>query len=189
MAYVYKHIRRDNKEPFYIGVGGLTSFDYYARAKANSANGFKSRTENWYLYVSLYGFDVQIVLDNCTEQEAYNKEEELISLYGRIDLGTGILVNMTNGGKGSKGYSDETKRRCGVKNIGKKVSEETRKKISLFCKKRGPMSQETKNKISLSHKNKKKTTEQLLKLKEISPFKSGFTPWNKGKTYKLKKNE
>ena len=30
-AYIYKHIRLDNNEIFYIGVGGLNGFDNYKR--------------------------------------------------------------------------------------------------------------------------------------------------------------
>lgn len=38
-----------------------------------------------------------------TYQEAKVKEIELISLYGRRDLGKGTLVNFTDGGEGTQG--------------------------------------------------------------------------------------
>lgn len=42
----------------------------------------------------------QIVYESGDPDLAYNKEQELIKYYGRLDLGTGILTNMNDGGKG-----------------------------------------------------------------------------------------
>lgn len=39
-----------------------------------------------------------------TEQEAFDKEIELIKKYGRRDLDEGSLTNLTNGGEGMSGY-------------------------------------------------------------------------------------
>jgi len=43
-------------------------------------------------------------LANLTEEEAFTWEEGLIKLYGRRDLKTGILYNLTDGGEGTSGY-------------------------------------------------------------------------------------
>jgi hypothetical protein len=130
MAYVYRHIRLDKNEPFYIGIG---SDDSYKRAHKT-----RNRSFRWKDIAYKIPYRVDIILDDLTWVEANNKEIELISLYGRIDLGTGILTNMTDGGGGTLGYKHSTieiekrkKRFKGNKyNLGSKYSEETKKLLS-----------------------------------------------------------
>ena len=148
MAYVYRHIRLDTNKPFYIGIG---SDELYERANSN-----KSRNKHWTHVVNKVQYRIEIILDDLTWEEACKKEQEFILLYGRKDLGTGILVNMTNGGEGltnpgeelrqhmsnlkkgrpawNKGlsgfiHSEETKRKLALLSSGKSPSEETRKKL------------------------------------------------------------
>ena len=52
-----------------------------------------------------------ILKENLSEQEAFANEKELIKFYGRKDLGTGILMNWTDGGEGTSNPSQETRRR------------------------------------------------------------------------------
>lgn len=155
MAYVYLHKRKDNNEPFYVGVGGLLSFDNYQRANANNWKGLRNRSDFWKNIVNKFGFTVEIVLDNCTKQEAFLEEARLIKLYGRIDTNTGILVNHTDGGDGRINSSEEVKLKCGKKNIGRKLSKEHKDKISKGNKGK-KLSEENKLKISLAHKGKPK---------------------------------
>jgi hypothetical protein len=183
MAYVYIHKRKDNNQPFYIGVGGLISFDNYQRALAKNKKGLRARSQFWYNYVNLYGLQVDIILDNCTPEEAFQKERELIQLYGRQDINTGILVNHTNGGEGGKGYSDETKRKCGVQNIGKVPSQATIEKIKQGLKNRPPDSILTKQKRANTLKGRKLSTDHIEKIRKFSPFKLGHIPWNKNKKW------
>lgn len=44
---------------------------------------------------------------NADETTALNKERELVETYGRVDLGTGPLLNQTGGGSGSTNLSPE----------------------------------------------------------------------------------
>ena len=180
MAYVYVHIRKDNNQPFYIGVGGLLSFDNYQRANAINWKGLRSRSEFWHNTSSKHGFIVNIVLDNCTKEEAFLEEQRLISLYGRQDLQTGILVNHTNGGDGRIGSSKEINKKCGAKNIGRILTQEHKDKISKGNKGK-KLSEEDKIKKSLAAKNKPKSKEHIEKIKQNSIFQKGFTPHNKGK--------
>ena len=111
MAYVYRHIRLDNNEPFYIGIG---SDDKYYRANKKS-----QRNIYWKRIVSKTDYEVEIVLEDLTWEQACEKEKEFIVLYGRKDLKNGCLVNMTEGGDGTLGVI---------------VSSETRKKLSNSIK-------------------------------------------------------
>jgi hypothetical protein len=45
-----------------------------------------------------------IIIECPSEEAAFAYEKLLISCYGRIDLGTGCLHNMTEGGDGTRGY-------------------------------------------------------------------------------------
>lgn len=114
MAYVYRHIRLDKDQPFYIGIGGD---DDYKRA--NSKLG---RNKFWKRITSISDFTVDILLDNLSWEDACKKECEFISIYKRKKEG-GTLCNLTLGGEGQKGMIPW--------NFGKKTLEETRKKQSL----------------------------------------------------------
>jgi hypothetical protein len=105
MAYVYRHIRLDKNEPFYIGIG---SDESYFRANKKS-----QRNIHWKRIVSKSDYEVEILIDDLTWDEAKEKEKEFIALYGRCDLSNGCLVNMTEGGDGTIGkiITDETKQK------------------------------------------------------------------------------
>jgi hypothetical protein len=47
---------------------------------------------------------ILILHEGLSEQLAFSYEEKLILFYGRKDLGTGLLRNMTNGGEGTAGW-------------------------------------------------------------------------------------
>lgn len=92
MAVLYRHIRVDKNEPFYIGIG-----DNEARAYSH-----KSRNKYWKNIVKR-GYEVVVLLEDLTWEQACEKEREFITFYGREDLGTGTLVNLTDGGDGALG--------------------------------------------------------------------------------------
>jgi hypothetical protein len=147
MAYVYRHIRLDKNEPFYIGIGS-DKYYYRSTAKAN-------RNDYWKNVINKTDYRIDILIDYLTWKEACDKEKEFILLYGRKDLGTGCLVNMTNGGEGNYGrvLSNETKLKISNSNKGKIIPKEIIEKIRLKLI-GGVRSDETKEKMSLSHKGK-----------------------------------
>ena len=99
MAIVYQHIRRDTNEVFYIGIG----------TSKKRATSYNARNCMWHNVVAKAGgYLHEIVADNLSWEEACSKERELIAKYGRRDINTGILVNMTDGGDGLNGYKPTT---------------------------------------------------------------------------------
>jgi hypothetical protein len=135
MAYVYRHIRLDKNEPFYIGIG---SDEEYKRASTNTR-----RNKHW-INISKFGYEVDILFDGLTWDEACVKEKEFISLYGRKDKNKGSLCNLTDGGDGCLGrivtFSEESKRKMSEARKGKKpyiITDEIRKNLSIAAKKRG----------------------------------------------------
>lgn len=110
MAYVYRHIRHDKNQPFYIGIG---SDNNYKRAYQKSKT---KRSKHWHS-IAKNGYDVEIIIDGISWEQACEKEKEFIKLYGRSDINTGILCNHTSGGDG-------------VSNLSKDVIETIRKKLT-----------------------------------------------------------
>ena len=160
MAIVYSHTRLDNNTIFYIGIG-----NEYKRAYSKH-----SRNSYWNNIVSKTDYKVNILFENLTWDEACKKEVELISLYGRKDLKKGLLVNLTDGGDGVKGHSQETIDKITKVHIGRIHSEseilnrvnsrkgyihsdETKNKMSISAKGR-VFTEEHKKNLSLSHKGK-----------------------------------
>jgi hypothetical protein len=114
MAYVYRHIRLDKNEPFYIGI----SNDMSQRRSREKTR----RSKLWNRIVDKTDFDVEILFDDIPYHEAKSKEIEFIKLYGRIDLGNGTLANLTNGGDGTINPSQETRDKISKVNKGRKNS-------------------------------------------------------------------
>ena len=166
MNYVYRHIRKDTNEIFYIGIGSDTD---YKRAFSN-----KNRNIYWRNISCKTDYDVEIIY----ESEDYNfikkKEIEFIKLYGRKDLGFGTLVNMTDGGEGvlgrivSKEQKDKLRITTSIFFKGIPKSEEHRKKIGDSQKGR-----EGKFGSDNPFYNKKHTKESINKIKNNKPDSSG----------------
>ena len=66
MAIVYRHIRLDTRRPFYIGIG-------VNKARAYSV---KNRNKHWHNIVNKSGYEVQILFDYLTYEEAKEKDDK-----------------------------------------------------------------------------------------------------------------
>lgn len=99
--YLYRHIRLDTNEPFYIGIGTKKRWNTLASMYARAYS--KKRNKFWHRTVSKTEYKVEILLESDDYSFIMQKEMEFISLYGRKDLGKGTLVNLTDGGEGSLG--------------------------------------------------------------------------------------
>lgn len=82
---VYFH-KNNNDEIFYVGIG--------TKHRANARN----RPKEWVDYVKNNGLKVEIIHEKLTFDEAREFEIAYIKLFGRKDIGQGILINKTNGG-------------------------------------------------------------------------------------------
>ena len=133
--YLYKHIRLDKNEVFYIGIGGRgkeTPLSYKRAYKKHN------RSKYWHNIVNKTDYIVEIVFDNLTIEQAILKEIEFIKLYGREDLGLGTLCNLTDGGNlppiliGDKNPMklEINKNKLSKIMTGKLVTEKTKKKQS-----------------------------------------------------------
>jgi hypothetical protein len=140
--YTYAYLRED-RTPYYIGKG--TGYRIYQNT-GKSCNKPKDKSR------------IIFLKQNLTEEDAFKHEIYMITVFGRKDLGTGILHNRTNGGEGVSGYI---------------LSKQQRKERSLSRKGQIAWNKGMKGVITLSEETKKK----------MSISHKGQTPWNKGIKY------
>lgn len=165
--YVYVDYRPCGT-PFYVGKGKIERIKKLNRVNKHHTNICK-KYPNWYRNVVFEGF----------EFECFNKEIELIALYGRIDTSSGTLCNRTNGGEGVSGLKAWNKgkpilphvlQKLILSNTGKKASIETRMKMSATQKKIVkvgiPHTEETKAKMSKARKGVLHTPEWKKRISE-----------------------
>jgi hypothetical protein len=124
--YTYAYLREDGT-PYYIGKGkGKRAYNQHKR----KGRGFLPiPPKNRIIFLK----------QNLTEDEAFKHEIYMIAVFGRKDLGTGILLNLSNGGEGpsgaipwniNKSHQLETIEKIRKKAIGRIMSEDARLQMS-----------------------------------------------------------
>lgn len=97
--YLYRHLRKDNGQPFYVGQAAKREKIQYPSEEYKRANQRQGHNTDWEQIVKeAGGYIVEIILDNLTNDNIDDKEIEFIALYGRTVNG-GILCNQTDGGR------------------------------------------------------------------------------------------
>jgi hypothetical protein len=99
--YTYAYLRKGDKTPYYIGKGkGKRAYD--RRTHRVKVPDDRDR--------------IIFLKENVSEREAWDYEREMIQFYGRKDLGTGILRNLSDGGEGAANPSPESRKKNSVRN-------------------------------------------------------------------------
>jgi hypothetical protein len=175
--YTYLWLR-ENGTPYYVGKGTGR------RGCRSQAHGVHCPTDKNRILIQEFP----------SETDAFEAEKFFISYYGRIDLGTGCLRNLTDGGEGTANPDEGTRRKIREARAKQIFSEETRQKLSLASKGRkypkefgqairkrqmgnkngiGARSIETRIKISLGKRGKKLSPEHR---RNIGRARKGV-PW------------
>lgn len=153
--YTYAYLREDGT-PYYIGKG-----------KGYRINEKQGRT------IILPPRERRLILKKFdSEFDAYKHEMYMIFIFGRKDLGSGILHNRSDGGEGAVNFSNKTRKYFSNLHKGKILSEEARKKISKANKgKKVPEELKAKYRVLYKGKGnpnygKKHSKETLIKISE-----------------------
>ena len=140
MYYLYKHIRLDKNEVFYIGIGKINTTDntfrgYHRRAFEKK----KSRNLYWRNIVSKTDYRVEIILYTDNEETIQQKEIEYINLYKKT------LCNLTEGGYGITSYkhNQKTKEKIRKASLGRSHTKETIEILNTYKRKKVIMYNDT----------------------------------------------
>jgi hypothetical protein len=186
--YTYAYLREDGT-PYYIGKGKGNRIYKNSKRKIKPPKD-KSR--------------IIFLKQNLTEEEAFKHEIYMIAVFGRKDLGTGILHNRTDGGEGASGSvrSLEFKENLRKINKNKTLSEEHKEKLRIAnIGKNNPnygkrASKETKEKMSKSQRGENHPNSywwRLTFLNQKSIVLCGLSTWadkngyNAGNIYSIYK--
>ncbi len=123
-TYVYVHLRNDNNELFYVGIG---------IGNRHMESGCTKRNRVWNDIVKdANGFKPIIVQKNVSRECAAYIETQLIEAFGRKNIGTGPLANLTDGGEGMPGYkfTKDQREKCKNAAVSKYKSSQERDKMS-----------------------------------------------------------
>lgn len=206
-------------EPFYIGKGKGNRINYHQSKLSLQIDKNKLKV-NKIKKIIKEGLDVKIIKykENILEKTALNLEIKMIKTIGRIDLKTGTLTNLTNGGDGQSGrivtkesrkksaeiaknrfpngpmynkkHKIETKELLSKINVGKHMSEKSKEKLrQINLGKKMP--KDVKNKIkqkAIERYKDKKYIEKLSKAEQIYEYTIISPNGNKYKNIKRLKS-
>lgn len=130
LYFVYELWNPITNKPFYVGKGhGDRPYTHITEAKSDTLKGNQHKLNTIrQILRSDEEVDIRTVFESFNEKKTISEEIRLIELYGRVDLKTGPLTNLTRGGDGVVGHSHTDK---------------AKKKISEALKKRSRASRES----------------------------------------------
>lgn len=156
--YVYAWIRPDTGDAFYIGKG--------TGGRAEKRWGRNSIFERILNKLKIAGLVPSIVKihEGLTEDGAHELEKAEIAALGRINIGTGPLANLTDGGEGQVGFRHrpESKSKISLSKTGVPI---------------GPHSPETKVKIADGNRGKRRSPQAILH-NRVAQHNTGVTATN-----------
>lgn len=187
--YVYMHVNKTNNKKYI----GITKTSLSKRWGKDGHQYLNNKQPAFAQAIMKYGwdnFEHIILFENLTQEEACEKEIELISKFQTTNSDYGYNIQL-GGQLGNTDviFTDEHKQKLSIAHKGKKLSDEHKKKISENCKGHKPaihtaefiqrqrerntgkvMSDESKKKISQSLTGVKRSVETLKKRKEHNPL-------------------
>lgn len=171
MAYIYRHIRLDKNKVFYVGISNDKT--YVRPYKKDGRNSI------WNHIVNKTTYEVEIILDNLTWEEAKIKEIEFITLYGKLQNHTGTLANITDGGGGTPGWVMPSELKSRLPQLwkkGNKIPEDQLVRLIATRTSWYKHTEETRRKIGISNKGKIISSDIRVKISKTLKSKKLISP-------------
>ena len=114
-----------------------------------------------------------LLQEHPSEKDAFEAEKFFIEYYGRIDLGTGCLRNLTDGGEGPSNPSIESRKKMRTAKLGGKRSPESIAKTSasLIGRKKPPRSLKHRANLAAANRGRNQTPESIAKRVSVNTGK------------------
>lgn len=155
--YTYAYLREDGT-PYYIGKG----------------SGRRAYVENHRINLPKDRDKIIILKNKLTEDEAFKHEKYMIAVFGRKDLGTGILRNLSDGGDGGASGYKHTEDICKFRSERMKGNKIWKDKRHSDASKQKVREARTGKKLSNNHIEKLKISHSKHIWKVISPNENIF---------------
>ncbi len=173
--------------PFYVGMGkGRRAYYHLQYAKLNPTPQKSEHKLNKIRKILSLNSEpiIKILFQNISKEDACECEIFLISLIGRMDLGTGTLTNQTGGGEGRFDWSEddinkflkvmsnpEVRKRANDSRRGQKHNEETK---ALFTEQRTGDKNHSYGKMWINNS-------EINKFVALDVWKEVYPDWLKGR--------
>lgn len=129
-VYVYLDNRKPGKwefegicfdyQPFYVGIGKWDRMNEHLQSKKLSKINIKNNIIKKIIRETGQEPIRYKIFENVTNSDARNIEIKFIAQFGRIDIKSGILSNLTDGGEGAINLSDSSREKLSKSKTGKK---------------------------------------------------------------------
>ena len=155
--YTYAYLREDGT-PYYIGKG----------------SGRRAYVKNHRINLPRDKNKIIFLKRQLTEQEAFKHEEYMIAVFGRKDLGAGILHNLSDGGDGGASGYKHTEDTCRFRSERMKGNKIWKGRNHSDTSKQKVREARKGKKLSNNHIENLKTSHSKYTWKVISPDKNIF---------------
>lgn len=134
--YLYRYIREDKNEVFYVGIGTKHSDIFYTHAQEfRRAYNKQSRNKHFKNIINKSKYYLEIILESNNHNFIKEKEIEFIKLYG-LKINGGTLCNISEGGESGSGVKKSEKERQQMsKRMSGSNNPQCRKVINIKTKK------------------------------------------------------
>jgi len=173
--YIYAYLRKSDLTPYYIGKG----------------KGKRAWIKHKSFAKTPKSIDLIVIMEqNLTERGAFALERRYIKWYGRKDIGTGILRNLTDGGEGTSGTIIKVKKVGALNGMyGKTHTDEVKARLGMLSSRRNKKCHWYNDGIKTKYTEQHPGDSWVLGRINQKPTTNGWQWYNNGKIQKTCKEK